>query len=54
MWREIFLANRDEVAVEPGAYREALDDLERLIAEAIRAALERYLARVKALREAVR
>jgi prephenate dehydrogenase len=54
VWREILLANRDEVAVSLGAYREALADLERLIAEADPAALERYLARVKALREAVR
>ena len=54
VWREILLANRDEVAVSLGAFREALADLERLIAEADPAALERYLARVKALREAVR
>jgi prephenate dehydrogenase len=54
VWREILLANRDEVAVSLGAYREALADLERLIAEADPVALERYLARVKALREAVR
>ncbi len=54
VWREIFLANRDEVAVSLGAFREALADLERLIAVADPAALESYLARVKTLREAVR
>ena len=54
VWREILLANRDEVAVSLGAFREALADLERLIAVADPAALESYLARVKALREAVR
>jgi prephenate dehydrogenase len=54
VWREILLANRDEVAVSVGAFREALADLERLIALADPAALETYLARVKALRLAVR
>jgi prephenate dehydrogenase len=54
VWREILLANRDEVAVSLGAFREALADLERLIAVADPAALEAYLARVKALRLAVR
>ena len=54
VWREILLANRDEVAVSLGAFREALADVERLIAVADPAALESYLARVKTLREAVR
>jgi len=54
VWREILLANRDEVAVSLGAFREALADLERLITVADPAALETYLARVKALRLAVR
>jgi prephenate dehydrogenase len=54
VWREILLANRDEVAVSLGAFREALADLERLIADADPAALEAYLARVKTLRLAVR
>ena len=54
VWREILLANRDEVAVSLGAYREALAELERLIARAEPKELEAYLARVKALREAVR
>jgi prephenate dehydrogenase len=54
VWREILLANRDEVAVGLGAFREALADLERLIALAEPSGLEAYLARVKAMREAVR
>ena len=54
VWHEILLANRDAVAASLGAFREALDDLERLIAVADPAALEAYLSRVKTLREAVR
>jgi prephenate dehydrogenase len=54
VWREILLANRDEVAVGLGAFREALADLERLIALAEPSGLEAYLARVKAMRDAVR
>ena len=54
MWTEIFLANRDALAVGVEAFRAALAELERAIdaggAEALRAAL----ARIKATRERLR
>jgi prephenate dehydrogenase len=53
VWREILLANRDAVVASVGAFRAALDDLERLVAQGDGAALTALLARVKATREKV-
>ncbi|HUF93362.1 MAG TPA: prephenate dehydrogenase/arogenate dehydrogenase family protein [Candidatus Limnocylindria bacterium] len=54
VWTEILLANRDAVAASVRAFRDALDDLERRIAAGDGAAVEATLARIKALREAVK
>jgi prephenate dehydrogenase len=51
MWTEILLSNRDTIASSLGAFRGALDDLERLIAAGDRGGIERLLARLKAQRE---
>ena len=51
VWREILLANRDAVAASVAAFRVALDDLERLVAQGDGEALTALLARVKAVRE---
>jgi prephenate dehydrogenase len=53
VWREILLANRDAVVASVAAFRTALDDLERLVAQGDGAALTALLARVKAAREKV-
>jgi prephenate dehydrogenase len=51
VWREILLGNRDAVVASVAAFRAALDDLERLVAQGDGAALTALLARVKAARE---
>ena len=51
MWRDILLGNRDAVLASVSAFRTALDDLERLVAEGNGAALTALLTRVKAARE---
>jgi len=53
MWREILLGNRDAVLASVAAFRTALDELERLVAQGDGAALTALLARVKAAREKV-
>jgi prephenate dehydrogenase len=54
MWEEIFLANRVALAAGLQVFREALDDLARLIAAGDGAALRASIARIKARREALR
>jgi prephenate dehydrogenase len=54
VWKEILLANRDAVVASLRAFRSALDDLERQIAAGDGAAVEATLARIKAMREAVK
>jgi len=51
VWREILMANRPAVTASVAAFREALDELERLVASGDGAALAALLARVKATRE---
>ena len=51
VWREILIANRDAVTASLGAFRAALDDLERIIEAGDGAALERRLGAIKAQRE---
>jgi prephenate dehydrogenase len=51
MWSEILLANRDAIVASLGAFRRAVDELERLIAAGDRAGIEARLARMKAARE---
>jgi prephenate dehydrogenase len=51
VWREILMANRSAVNASVAAFREALDELDRLIAAGDVAALTALLARVKATRE---
>ena len=51
VWREILLGNRDAVVASVAAFRQALDDLERLVSQGDGAALTALLARVKATRE---
>jgi prephenate dehydrogenase len=51
VWREILLGNRDAVVASVAAFRQALDDLERLVAQGDGATLTALLARVKAMRE---
>ena len=51
VWREILLGNRDAVVASVAAFRQALDDLERLVAQGDAGALTTLLARVKATRE---
>ena len=54
MWEEIFLANRDALAAGLAVFREALDDLARLIAAGDGDAVRASIARIKARREALR
>jgi prephenate dehydrogenase len=54
MWQEIFLGNRDTLALAVDAFRRALGDLERLVAAGDGASLEQALARIAALRRGVR
>jgi prephenate dehydrogenase len=51
VWREIFQDNRQALTEALGAFRRALDDLERLIAGGDPQALERELERIKHVRE---
>ena len=51
VWREILMANLPAVTASVAAFREALDELERLVASGDGAALAALLARVKATRE---
>ena len=54
MWTEIFLANRDALSTSVAAFREALADLERVIAAGTTGELQAALARIKAMREGLR
>lgn len=54
MWEEIFLANRQALAAGLEVFRQALDDLARLIAAGDGDALRASIARIKARREALR
>jgi prephenate dehydrogenase len=54
MWTEIFLANRDALSASVAAFREALADLERVIAAGATDELHAALARIKATREGLR
>ena len=51
VWREILLANRAAVRASLQAFRQALDDVEALIAADDAPALTTYLARIKTTRE---
>lgn len=53
VWRDIFLANREALAQSLGAFRSALEDLERLIDGGDTTGLEAALARIKAIRHAL-
>jgi prephenate dehydrogenase len=54
MWTEIFLANRDALSASVDAFQQALADLQRAINAGVPDALRTALARIKAMREAVR
>jgi len=54
VWEEIFVANRDALGRSLVAFREALAELERLIAAGDAAAVRAAIARIKARREALR
>jgi prephenate dehydrogenase len=54
MWTEIFLANRDALSASVAAFREALAELERVIAAGTTDELRTALARIKAMREDLR
>jgi len=54
VWTEIFLANRDALSASVGAFRAALDDLQRAIDAGAPEPLRAALARIKVTREAVR
>jgi prephenate dehydrogenase len=54
MWTEIFLANRDALSATVGAFREALDDLQRVIDAGQADVLRAVLARIKATRDQLR
>jgi prephenate dehydrogenase len=54
MWTEIFLTNRDALSASVAAFREALADLERVIAAGATDELHAALARIKAMREGLR
>jgi prephenate dehydrogenase len=51
MWRDICLTNRDAILSALALYRGALNDFERLIAEADGAGLEAAFARGRRMRE---
>lgn len=53
MWEEIFLANRDALGRSLVAFREALTELERLVAAGDGAAVRGAIARIRARREAL-
>jgi prephenate dehydrogenase len=54
MWEEIFLANREALGQSLVAFREALAELERLVAAGDSAGVRAAIARIKARREALR
>jgi prephenate dehydrogenase len=51
MWRDVLLDNADAVRASLGAFRAALDELERLLVAGDAAGLEALLARLKTTRE---
>ena len=51
MWRDVLLDNAPAVRASLGAFRAALDELERLLAAGDAAGIERLLARLKSTRE---
>ena len=51
MWRDVLLDNADAIRASLGAFRAALDELERLLAAGDAAAIEALLARLKSTRE---
>ncbi len=51
VWREIFLANRDALRAGTRAFRQALDDLEALVAAGDEAGLTAALARIRDRRQ---
>ncbi len=51
VWREIFQENRDALGEALGAFRGALDDLDRLVAGGDATAIERELDRIRVARE---
>ena len=51
MWRDVLLDNADAIRASLGAFRAALDELERLLAAGDAAGIERLLARLKTTRE---
>ncbi|MCI0547199.1 MAG: prephenate dehydrogenase/arogenate dehydrogenase family protein [Candidatus Rokubacteria bacterium] len=53
VWREIFAENRVALGEALGAFRGALDDLERLVAAGDPAAVEAELARIRRARESL-
>lgn len=53
MWEEIFRDNREALAAGLDVFRQALADLERLVASGDGAALRAAIARIKARREAL-
>jgi len=54
MWEEIFLANREALGGSLVVFREALAELERLVAAGDSAGVRAAIARIKARREALR
>ena len=51
MWRDVLLDNADAIRASLGAFRAALDELERLLAAGDAAGIETLLARLKTTRE---
>jgi len=51
MWRDVLLDNADAIRASLGAFRAALDELERLLAADDAAGIEALLARLKSTRE---
>ena len=51
MWRDVLLDNADAIRASLGAFRAALDELERLLAAGDAAGIEALLARLKSTRE---
>jgi prephenate dehydrogenase len=54
IWREIYQENRAALGEALGAFRRALDELERLVGDGDDAAVEQALDRIKRAREGVR
>jgi prephenate dehydrogenase len=53
MWEEIFRDNREALVESAGAFRRALDELERLVADGDAEVLRSAIGRIKARREAL-